>query len=48
MNRCQDPATYEWQLGASVFDLVKDKMEMANLTKEGYTNFFRDEAKETR
>jgi len=47
MNRCMDPTTYEWQLGASFFDLVKAKMESANLTKDGYTNFFRDEPKDT-
>ena len=46
MNRCADPSAYEWQLSAQFFDLVKDKMESANLTKEGYTNFFRDEAKD--
>ena len=46
MNRCSDPAAFEWQLGAQFFDLVKEKMELANITKEGYTNFFRDEAKD--
>lgn len=47
MNRCVDPTTYQWQLGANFFDLVKEKMETANITREGYTNFFRDEPKET-
>jgi len=43
MNRCPDPAKSPFNVAGTFLEIVKQMMDSANVTQDGFTNFFRED-----